>query len=477
MSAKPIVEFIKDKPKYLRLSDTNLPICKDQWGHQIQRARSLKEADLCITDVKAYNKDLVQVEYFDSEVNKTYFIVPNAFIASILPPDKLEEMEKKYSIERDRYELRSKLSFAGTCGSDPEIFVEDKDGQVIPAFNFLGPKTKPFIAKVVSSWTPNNCYWDGFQAEFDTMPNTCFSGQADSIHFGLQGVLTAARAYNKDAKLSFRPVMDIPPEMLAEGKPEHVQFGCMPSLNAYGMSGLQLPGHEVSFRPAGGHMHFGLYSFKKEKAVGIVKAIDAILGVACVSMFAKFDDPRRRQLYGLAGEYRLPAHGIEYRVLSNAWLIHPLLAHIVFDLGRTAAMVGMQGMLERWECPEAETVRIINEHDVDAARKVLSRNEQFLKRLIEVKYYSWWDVHNKPNVPLAAEYVYNVIMNGLESVVADPTNIEGNWNLNGAESAITTEDKTTRINAFKDGTWLMHSDGPGKNVMFVFKHNLQDKKV
>ena len=43
----------------------------------------------------------------------------------------------------------------------------------------------------------------------------------------------------------------------------------------------------------------------------------------------------RRKLYGMAGEYRLPAHGIEYRTLSNFWLRSPVLADFV------AQMAGM----------------------------------------------------------------------------------------------------------------------------------------
>lgn len=458
LNAKPIVEFLTDKPKYLRLSSNETPKWKDSYGY-VRGGQKIKNTDLCITGLTKYHEDYVQISYLNENVDSTYVIVPNDFLVSILPPDKLAEMESKYALAAERQALRQALSFQGSCGSDPEIFVEDKSGEIIPAFKFLGPKDKPFKTSQFYG-SSNNVYWDGFQAEFDTYPNVCFSGQADSIHYGLQGVLQKAREYDKDAKLAWRPVMEIPPHMLIEAAPEHVQFGCMPSLNAYGMTGDKTPGHEVPFRPAGGHMHFGVSSMTPERAERIVKAMDAILGVACVSLFDKYDDARRRKLYGLAGEYRLPKHGIEYRVLSNAWLIHPLLAHIVFDLGRTAAKVGDKDMLSRWECPEAETVRIINEHDVEGARKVLAKNEQFLKRLIEIKYAQWWAKDEGFDYIIAAEYVYKAIMNGLDSIIADPHDIEGNWNLLG-----------------KNGEWTKHSDGPGKNVMFVFKHKLQDKKV
>ena len=484
MDQKPIIEFAtaKDKPKYLRLADKNTPKWTDQYNHD-HHGMKLPDVDLCVTGIVKYGPKAVQISYLNNKFENTYVIVPNEFLASILPAEKFAEMEKKYALTQERTKLRNELHFAGCCGSDPEMFVVDKDNKLIPAFTFLPSKDKALKAELSKNWyggIPNNIYWDGFQAEFDTTPNSCFSGQADSIHFGLQGLLKAARAFNKDAKLSHRTVVEIPPEMMAEGKPEHINFGCMPSFNAYGMKGLEMPGHEVPFRPAGGHIHLSFIGLKQDEAIKIVKAMDAILGVATVSLFAKFDDSRRRTLYGLAGEYRLPKHGLEYRVLSNAWLMHPLLAHIVFDLGRTAAMVGKKGMLSRWQCEESETIRIINECDVDAARKVLKTNEEFLKRILEVKYLNWWSSGDKLDPIKAAEYAYNAIMNGAESIIADPTDIEANWNLLGAKSKVDSEKElksSDYSNSNDDGTWRLHSDGAGKNVMFVFKHDLENKKV
>lgn len=458
MNARPIAEFLKEteKPKYLKLASKTVPKSVDKYGY-IMKEQNLLDDELCIVQIKQYDTKLINVMYMDEKGNKS-LIVPNEFLASILPPERLAELEDKYKLIKQKHQFKDDFVFSGICGSDPEVFVEDENGQVIPAFKFLGSKEKPNKSTKYFG-QQNNLYWDGFQAEFDTHPSSCFSGQADSIHFGLEGVLEYARKYNPKAKLSFRTVMPISEEVMADAKPEHVQFGCMPSLNAYGMKGKDIPGHEVPFRPAGGHMHFGVSNLTAEKAVKAVKSMDAILGVACVSLFANYDNPLRRELYGLAGEYRLPKHGIEYRVLSNAWLIHPLLAHLVFDLGRTAYMVGIKDKLaELWDCPEVETIRIINECDVDAAREVLKKNEHVLKLLIEVKYLRWWTMGEGLSTAKAAEYAYNAFLNGLDSIIEDPRDIEKNWEL------LTNK-------------WAGHSDGPGKNVMFVFRHKLEDKKV
>jgi hypothetical protein len=339
------------------------------------------------------------------------------------------ERYKAYQLD----DLNNQLVYHGQVGSDPEVFIEDKKGDNIPAFDFLGSKAKPNRAPNRDRGN-NAIYWDGFQAEFDATPSDCMSWHMDSIQIALDGLAQAAKKYSPGAKLSAKTVIDVTPRQLKSAKPEHVAFGCLKSYNAYGMSGLNLNGAEVLYRPAGGHIHLGIGKSTELEANKIVKAMDAVLGVAGVSLFASFDDPRRRQLYGLAGEYRLPPHGVEYRVLSNAWLFHPLIANIVFDLARSSAMFGMKGFLPFWECDESETIRIINECDVKAARKVLRKNEYLLKKILDTKY----------NNLKKTDFAFSVIIRGMESVIKDATDIEKNWDIGG--------------------TWKTHCDGPGKNV-------------
>src|ERR1019366_5440055 len=101
-----------------------------------------------------------------------------------------------------------------------------------------------------------------------------------------------------------------------------------------------------------------------ETKINMVKAMDAIAGVACVALFAKYDNPIRRQYYGLPGEYRLPKHGLEYRALSNAWLIHPLIMNLVIDFARKAAIMGKEGLFSKWKATEQETIDCITNCDV-----------------------------------------------------------------------------------------------------------------
>lgn len=346
--------------------------------------------------------------------------------------DIVEEYKKWFSEN-----IKENLRFSMVIGSDPEIFVVKGDGSLLPAFEFLGPK-------VATHETP---YWDGFQAEFSTRPNSCLAFHVDSVQAGLKNTLAAARKKDPKAKLTTINTFDIEPEVLAKAAPEHVAFGCAPSFNAYGMSGIKLDGRDVPFRSAGGHIHLGIGKRTHEQAIPIVKALDAILGVACVSLFADFDSPTRRAMYGLAGEYRLPSHGIEYRVLSNAWLAHPLLNHIVFDLSRKAAAMGEYGMMSIWNASETEVIQCINNCDVSLAHDILSRNKEVFLRIMSATYPQFTN-----HTPL-----FNMFIDGVGSFIKDPHNIEANWHLSGG--------------------WTSHSEQHNVTVSKTLGRLLKDSRI
>lgn len=259
-------------------------------------------------------------------------------------------------------------------GADPEIFLEKGDGTLLPAFNFLPSKYEPRYTD------EQHCsyYWDGFQAEYNIVPSTDLTECLQSIRFGLKALLKAAQEHDPKARLSLKTVFETPLEMLRElnaVSPEFVEFGCMPSYNAYNIQGIALDGVNCPHRFAGGHIHFGIsqYDSAMEKIPEIVKALDAVLGVACVSLFENFDDPVRRRYYGLVGEHRLPPHGLEYRSLSDAWLFNPKLASMVVDLSRKVLVTVVNGK-NRWEASQEEVIECVLRSDVNIARKILKRN-------------------------------------------------------------------------------------------------------
>lgn len=348
--------------------------------------------------------------------------------------------------------LEDQLDHHWEIGCDPEIFVKDKQGKMIPAWLFLGSKKKP-------DHTPNSypfynkggfpMYWDGYQAEFTTLPDTCLGWHMDSIAAGMRGVYDAAVEKFPGAQLSLQSVYDIDYESLQNESIKHVEFGCMPSFNAYGLKVRMPPPRKVPFRSAGGHLHFGIGKTEMEKAIPIVKALDAILGVACVSLFAKFDNPKRRKLYGLPGEFRLPKHGIEYRPLSNAWLAHPFISNLVIDIARNVVVLAQKDLFDRvWDTTEEETVDTIVNCDVKTARVILERNKEVMMKIIGASYAEW---AKKKDL----EVLFNVFMNGMEWIVGDPNDFVTNWTL--------------------DDIWVGHSGGPNMNVEDVLRNRRRSR--
>lgn len=301
-----------------------------------------------------------------------------------------------------------------SIGTDPELFVF-AGKELIPAFEFLPSKQE---AKV--------CFWDGFQAEFTTRPDMRTSALLSNIRLGLWAVARRAKQHSLNARLSVLNTVKITPHRLKHARPEHVILGCDPSKNLYKMRGQDTGGgRELEHRFAGGHLHFGLpstgISFALEQR--IVEMLDKVLGIAGTALAGGLDTPMRRRYYGLAGEYRRPKHGIEYRVLSNFWLSHPAIAALVLDLGQATVQLTLNSLEAMWNAPGMEAARIINTVDVDGARKVIERNFKALRVMLGEHYEDY----------VAANNAIKTILGGIGSAVERPLEVEHNWRIGTKE--------------------------------------------
>jgi hypothetical protein len=306
-----------------------------------------------------------------------------------------------------------------SIGTDPEIFLTDADGELLPAYKFLPDKhgRKPI-------------YWDGFQAEFRVSSSHCLEGLTYNVQNQLVSLLAQLEKYAPGAKLSAKSVVEVPREELLHAEKEHVALGCDPSQNIYGMHSRNIPdSRKLKWRFAGGHLHFGVAKrlkrtrFFKEEVDGAIGMLDALLGVAMVSMAEEFDNPIRRRYYGQAGEFRLPPHGLEYRTLSNFWLSHPALMHLAFDIGRMAVQLGMQGMRSAVKASADEVQRCINDSDVDKARSLLLANKSLWLNVLTAIY------GNRDWANSAPKNTFRALMNGPRSVKLDPSKLVDNWQL------------------------------------------------
>jgi len=331
-----------------------------------------------------------------------------------------ERWQEKYLKFKDGERNAGDMPPRGLMGSDPEVFVVDEKDQVIPAYTFLQDKK-----------TTNTAYWDGFQAEF-SMPGgrSCLEEFNTYIKNRLVEIRVEAKRKNPNAKLTLKNVVEVPTNELMTADLKYVEFGCKPSFNAYEDTGLAIADpRALTSRFAGGHLHYGTSYFKTDprgRADAIVKVLDAVVGVAGVSMAAEMDNPMRRIYYGRAGEYRLPKHGLEYRVLSNFWLISPAISMLTCELFRAAIRFAEAGFGFMWNADETEVRGIINTCDVAGARKLLAKNGKVLEAILYHTNFNTGHGSLKKSVDVA---MYT-ILNGLESLKLKQ-DLDENWDLSG----------------------------------------------
>lgn len=321
------------------------------------------------------------------------------------------------------------VSIGQNLGADPEVFMVDAHGEVLPAFVYLPAKP------TVGDKNQTQSFYDGFQAEFTVPACSCLGYLTDYVRVGLQQVRAAGRAIDPAARIVVDGVLPISYEMRRAVDPQHLVLGCAPSKNVYGEPPLALPSPEdLDVRFAGSHMHFGIQTFgafgmTMEAVERAVRLLDAVVGVGLVSFGEGVQNKVRRQYYGKAGEYRYneKMYKIEYRVPDVNLIAHPATFNLIWELARIVVKVGLSGMGFLWDASEEETVGIINEYDVAQARKVLARNENvlraFLGKVGRAQESDWG------NGPEWTEIGTRTIMHGIGTAVRDPKNIEDNWKL------------------------------------------------
>jgi hypothetical protein len=318
-------------------------------------------------------------------------------------------------------------------GTDPEFFLR-KDGRVVPAFDFLPDKHASL----------DGLFWDGFQAETVVDVSTCYGhcppdcvSHVITCH-ALLAQRIGAQMLKLEAKgldVAAQPVWRVPDDMLRYAADAHVSLGCDPSRNAYASSGrcVEKP-RDLKWRFAGGHVHFALPEEERQpdNIRYLVKTLDALLGIPSVCLAQNYDHFIRRRFYGLAGEYRMPPHGLEYRTLSNFWLMHPRAFMLVFDLARHALNVG-RGRLRNiftGACREGAIRDTINYCDVRSAKDFMRLNREF---------YSSWALlmYNSDKA------FWNAIEGGIDKVISG-------WGQNVTKSWHVVSSSWSQVPAWKD---------------------------
>jgi len=175
----------------------------------------------------------------------------------------------------------------------------------------------------------------------------------------------------------FVPVADFDMDYMKSQPKEALELGCDPDFNAYTGKANEKPDGDRPFRTASGHVHVGwtddadIYSGSHTGICHtLVKELDFYLGLP--SLFYD-SDTKRRSMYGKAGCYRPKKYGVEYRTLSNAWLLSDERKAWVYRQVQKACKNMQDGMLLQDRFDDVDIQRIINESDLEAANGIIKK--------------------------------------------------------------------------------------------------------
>lgn len=283
-------------------------------------------------------------------------------------------------------------------GCDPELFVQDASGRIVGAERIINNRAKSILG--------GRAVLDGVQLELHPAPQMCRANLGNGIQYIFQALrehLARPEFREKGFKICFSPFVEISKKEHQALSEETRILGCNPSLNVYKESPLRVNPLTYRKRSAGGHIHIGSISFEPrmktdpEIAKRLVRVLDIIVGNTCVMVDRDPFAALRRRNYGRAGEYRLPPHGLEYRVLSNFWMRSYQLFSMVTGLTRLGLSI-MKTQLDPhttqpntfyngWPAEEEllalvnrdDIVKAINTNDYDLARSNYEKIKPFIE--------------------------------------------------------------------------------------------------
>lgn len=228
-------------------------------------------------------------------------------------------------------------------GADPELFAFKKGTmEPVSVHDFIpGYKFKPFKVPLGAIQV------DGVSAEFNIEPaknRKEFMKNIGHVWSLLDRIVAKERP---ELELAAIPTATFNKTYFEE-LPDHAKaLGCEPDYNAYTMEENVKPETEEPFRTGSGHIHVGWTDLDNpfvgdhfKNCCVLTKQLDSVLFMIS-SLWDK--DEKRRSLYGQKGAFRPKKYGVEYRVLSNAWLNKKETQAFVFDTVKTTTARFLKG--------------------------------------------------------------------------------------------------------------------------------------
>jgi hypothetical protein len=249
-----------------------------------------------------------------------------------------------------------------TLGADPEVFLKDVEGKVVPSYRFIkGTKSKPErVSKDIKGLA---IQYDNVSAEY-CIPACANLEEWLKHHNFMLDYIRETIAEPNGLFVHAVPSVYIEPETTLDEIA--MEAGCEPDFDVYYNAPNSKPDiTETLLRSGGGHIHIGYENPSIQVNNELIKAMDLFLGVPSVLLDK---DIERKQLYGKAGCFRYKKYGVEYRSLSNFWLQdNGLIAWAWQATMEAIDFVNNNGIITN----EEQIVEAINKYDRNLAIEIL----------------------------------------------------------------------------------------------------------
>ncbi len=358
-----------------------------------------------------------------------------------------------------------------TFGCDPELFLE-KAGKVIGSERALPEKGIKYDSDGrIRGSSEGSIVRDGVQIELNPAPNGCRANLSNTIQASFRA-LKEQLSKMEGVKASFASVVTVPKKELDALSEASRVLGCAPSKNVYNKKAtIKVSKANLRKRAAGGHIHIGLDSAMKktvqENPDRLAILMDILVGNTCVMIDRDPMAARRRQVYGKAGEYRLPPHGLEYRTLSNFWLRSYPLMSMVMGLTRIAVSTLGSSLPNTYGYPKFDFEgELIKRVDLKKIQKAINKNDLALAEENWAGVKEWIKAHApylgdgsavcKTSIPEFEHFLSKIKSNGIEYWFPDDpfthwcNKPEGHQN--GFESWLNRTVKEDMLKAQKEAT-------------------------
>lgn len=251
-------------------------------------------------------------------------------------------------------------------GADPELFCFDTETGNAVSVHDIVPGSKMTPQKVpFGAIQP-----DGTAAEFNIEPAATRAEFVTRIQRVSRILELTVKAKNAGYILKAVPTASFSKEYLNNLPVLARELGCEPDYNAYTGEPNPKPDCDLPFRTGSGHIHIGWCDTARpfgeahmSRCCELVKELDTTL----YDFSRCWDsDTKRQELYGKPGAFRPKKYGVEYRVLSNAWLNDEWTIEYVYEAAKRTTELWLHGtsvrqkMLEHTGKPMSEQMAVLS---------------------------------------------------------------------------------------------------------------------